>query len=258
MPETPSKNKSRIPLNNELQQYVQNGYVHLSAALDDEWVAMWRKTIIDAAMCRPNVSQGDEYIAVFEPDTVEQELSHILCSTHLARIAASFLGSTQVRIFAAAAYLKPPGGSASFWHQDLWFFPIADAPLITLWLPLSAIDDQQAPLLFARQSHASNYIDWTEENAPTHWPIDRQSPMALGDVTVHNGWTLHGSEANTSKQPREALGIVYIREGTRFATRTELQSNDTRWKRMEHYLNDPAYVEGAVINGPRCPLVNIN
>jgi hypothetical protein len=235
--------------------YRKHGFAHISSAVNPALVASWRRPILDLASRLPNMAGGRETIAVFRPDCVGPAMAEILFSAALGGLAAQVLGVRNVRLLAGTAYIKPPGAPGSFWHQDLWFFPIADAPIVTIWLPLAPVEDDRAPLIYARGSQKKGFVDWRSEAAPDNWPLHRVSPMSVGDVTMHDGWTLHGSEGNARQETREALGLTYVRDGAYFATRAELQQEPARWERLSRYLDNPAYCEGARIQGPRCPLV---
>ena len=240
----------------DIQQYAEDGFCHLTAAMAPDAVNNWRKTILDAAAKRPNMSSGNEYVAVFEPGSAEPKLDEIIRSPTLASIAAGFLGHDQVRLFAGAAYIKPAGGVASFWHQDLWFFPINDTPVITVWLPLTAIAEDQAPMIYAQGSHKAGFCSASYDEAPKNIPLCQPAPMALGDILVHDGWTLHGSADNRSGLSREAIGLVYIPDGARFATRQQLESIPDRFAMLSGYINTPAFRAGELITGTTCPLVS--
>ena len=168
------------------------------------------------------------------------------------------LGTGEIRLIAGAAYIKPPGAPATFWHQDLWFFPIVGASMTTLWLPLTPIDEGRAPLVYAAGSQRQGFADWRDESPPEDWSLHCLSSMTVGDVAIHDGWTLHGSEANRTAQPREALGLSFIRAGTRFATRAELRREPKRWEFLEAYLDHADYREGDPIDGPGCPLIALS
>ncbi|WP_264373543.1 phytanoyl-CoA dioxygenase family protein [Paenibacillus psychroresistens] len=41
--------------------------------------------------------------------------------------------------------------------------------------------------------------------------------MAAGDVTFHNGWTMHSAPGNPTDQTREVMTIIYVADGARVA-----------------------------------------
>lgn len=238
-----------------LRDYWENGFHHRREAVAPSKVAAWRDIVLQAAAARPNMSRSNEHVAVFEPARLEPELSKIVRSAELAGLAAKFLEAERLRLFAVSAYIKPPGGDASFWHQDMWFFPISGAPIVTVWLPLSAVEEDQAPMIYARKSHLGGFMDAPADAPPEGIAVQRISPMAPGDVVLHDGWTLHGSAGNQNASPREALGLVYVKDGARFSTRAELESVPARFAKLTGYIGSPDYKPGKKIAGPKCPLV---
>src|SRR4051812_23398438 len=116
--------------------YSDDGFMHLRAALDPALVSGWRPRILDAASQAVNMSE-EEVVAVFRPGEVEADILDILLTPALGQIAARALGTSTIRLITGAAYIKPPGALPTFWHQDLWFFPIKDSAMITVWAPLA-------------------------------------------------------------------------------------------------------------------------
>lgn len=241
-----------------IEDYRTAGVALVDAALDPALVALWRAPILEAASRLPNTAKDDEFAAIFQPERADAALAEILGSRHLGRIAAEVLECEDIRLIAGAVYIKPPGAPATFWHQDLWFFPIVGAPMTTLWLPLTPIGEDDAPMVYAEGSQRGGFADWREETPPPAWPLQCLSSMAPGDVAIHDGWTLHASRANTSARPREAIGLSYIRDGTRFATRAELRRESGRWDRLAAFLDHPGYREGEPIDGPPCPRIALS
>lgn len=238
--------------------YAEAGFAHLRGVLSPDLVASWRPTLVDAASRLPNRARHGEIAAGLPLDRIGPDVAAILCSPELGRIAAGILGSGEIRLIAAAAYLKPPGAAATFWHQDLWFFPLAGEAMTTLWLPLSEVDEQRAPLIVASGSHRGGFVDSSGDAPEGDWPLHRLSPMSLGDVSAHDGWTLHGSGPNRSDRPREAIGLSYLGAGARFASRADLQREPARYERIAPYLDAAGYREGEAIDGPACPAIALS
>lgn len=238
--------------------YHDAGFAHLRGVLDPALVAGWRPPLVEAAYRLPNRAGEQEVAAVFDPHRAAPSIARILTAPELGRIAADWLETQAIRLVAAAAYIKPPGAPATFWHQDLWFFPIVDAPMLTLWLPLAPVDATLAPMVYAAGSHRDGFTEASYHAPPEGNPLLRVAPMALGDVAIHDGWTLHASDRNGGTAPREAIGLSYIPAGTRFATRAALQRSPARWQWLAPYLDDAGYREGAPVDGPACPAIALS
>lgn len=238
--------------------YHDAGFAHLCGALDPTLVAAWRQPVLEAAYQLPNRASEQEIAGVFEPHRAAPTVARVITAPELGRIAATWLGTQEIRLVAAAAYIKPPGAPATFWHQDLWFFPIVDAPMLTLWLPLAPVGAELAPMLYAAGSQREGFTEASYDTPPDGKPLFRVAPMALGDVAIHDGWTLHASDPNDGATPREAIGLSYIPADTRFATRAALQRSPARWQWLAPYLDDANYREGAPVDGPACPAIALS
>jgi ectoine hydroxylase-related dioxygenase (phytanoyl-CoA dioxygenase family) len=142
------------------------------------------------------------------------------------KIAADLLEADTVRLFRDQSYFKEPGGGNTPWHQDSYFLPLDTSQTLTLWIALSDVSPEMAPMTFVTGSHRRGYLG-------TSTPLDQAmdefeqcliekgfelmnyGAMVAGDVSVHAGWTLHSSRMNVSDRTREALVIVYYADGAR-------------------------------------------
>ncbi|KAA3657341.1 MAG: phytanoyl-CoA dioxygenase, partial [Calditrichaeota bacterium] len=110
----------------------------------------------------------------------------------VARIAAELLGTTGVRLYHDQALYKEPGGGATPWHADQYYWPLASEKCITAWIPLQDTPMEMGPLAFAAKSQNFSFgrdlpiSDESEAKLKValkeakfeHW----QHPFALGDV----------------------------------------------------------------------------
>lgn len=86
--------------------------------------------------------------------------------------------------------------------------------------PIPATQEGGSPLSFASKSHIDSawsywydpHLDPPEDDDPmeTRYTWRDHAPMALGDVTFHHGWCLHGAPPNKLKDARIALTLAYV------------------------------------------------
>jgi ectoine hydroxylase-related dioxygenase (phytanoyl-CoA dioxygenase family) len=157
-------------------------------------------------------------------------------SPRLGKIAADLLEVEAVRLFRDQSYFKGPGGSNTPWHQDAYFMPLDTDRILTLWVPLTDITPELAPMSYVSGSHRAGYLGtsngddaamdrFEDEVRAKGMEVFNYGTLAAGDVVAHSAWTLHSSRTNTSPQLREALVIVYYADGARVAVEPSLPKN---------------------------------
>ena len=161
-------------------------------------------------------------------------------ATSMAEIAAVLMNVTSVRLYQDAIFWKRIGDGPTPWHTDARMAPFDTSHMITIWIPLQPVS--QSGLVFCSKSHCDfalpywNDVALAEQDPSSPWNhLEKRypssaaccdyMPLALGDVTVHSGWTLHCADAlipmdvqrlssETTQQhadaDRLALAITYV------------------------------------------------
>jgi phytanoyl-CoA hydroxylase len=117
---------------------------------------------------------------------------------------------------------KPPGGQhVTPPHQDNYYFCLRPPHVVTVWMALDPVDEENGCLRYVRGSHlegirphgrsrilgfSQGLLDYNER--------DREREVAVhlepGDVVAHHGNTIHRAEANRSlTRNRCAFALVY-------------------------------------------------
>ena len=147
-------------------------------------------------------------------------------SRRLAGIAARLLGVDGVRLYHDQALYKEAGGGPTPWHVDQYYWPLAGAGTVTVWIPLQPVPLAMGPVAFARGSHRSAVRELAGRlaigaeserqlaDAMAEFEVE-EAPFSLGEVSFHGGWTCHGAGANTSDQTRAAFTIIYMDQDSR-------------------------------------------
>ncbi|KAL3805078.1 hypothetical protein HJC23_003306 [Cyclotella cryptica] len=152
-----------------------------------------------------------------------------LClSPYLARSASILLDSPTVRLYQDSLFHKRPGDGWTPYHSDCRMAPFDTSKLITFWIPLQNVPEPECGgtgLLFVDGSHCDfalpywNGVEGLEHDRlenryyrdEDHDGVSHHMPLEVGDVTVHNGWTLHCADAaDGTKEDRYALAITYV------------------------------------------------
>jgi len=141
-------------------------------------------------------------------------------SLRLAQLAADLLGVQAVRLYHDQAIYKEPGGGISPWHADQYYWPLSSDRTCSIWIPLQDTPLEMGPLSFAVGSHditVGRDMPVSHESearmqqvlSERHVPI-YEEPFALGDASVHLGWTFHRAGPNATTIPRKAMVIIYM------------------------------------------------
>ncbi len=161
----------------------------------------------------------------------KNELYALATQRLLGAIAARLTRSKTIRLLDDQLIYKPSKtGDASStvtgWHADRAYWGTCSSEnLTTAWIPLHSVALAQSPLVIMAGSHKweglqdvrfFNHQSLTElqEKFRAQGKEVRIVPMTLkkGQVSFHHGWTIHGSYANTSGQPRLSYA-VHLQDG---------------------------------------------
>jgi 2-oxoglutarate-dependent dioxygenase len=116
---------------------------------------------------------------------------------------------------------KPPGTNhITPPHQDNYYFCLAPPNVVTIWMALDDVDDENGCLRYVRGSHLPPIRPHTRSNVlgfsqgiTDYGDADRAAEvrihLAPGDVVVHHGNTIHRADANRSTtRSRRAFAMV--------------------------------------------------
>ncbi|NQV20857.1 MAG: phytanoyl-CoA dioxygenase family protein [Rhodospirillales bacterium] len=159
-------------------------------------------------------------------------------SAEAHEIAAEFLGyATDPRIldlvesvigpdiifWTAALFCKPPGDGMELpWHQDGQYWPIEPPATVTVWIALDAADKHNGSMRYVPGSHKVGYYKHTicdRDDVALNVMLDdpafdpsgaRNATLQPGQVSVHDVYLVHGSEANRSVRRRSGLTLRYM------------------------------------------------
>jgi Cof subfamily protein (haloacid dehalogenase superfamily) len=178
----------------------------------------------------------------------------------MGKIACELMGTDGVRVYHDQALFKEPGNGSNPTplHMDQMYWPL-DAKTITMWMPLKDCLGEHGTMHFASASQSLGYLgrmpisDESEEKLGAlvreKFPIEYAGDMSAGDVTLHNGWTIHGAKGNKGSTMREAMTIIFIEEKCKIVEpdSPERRSDLSRWF--------PGLKPGDIAASPINPLV---
>lgn len=106
-------------------------------------------------------------------------------------------------------------------HQDNYYFCLAPSNVVTIWLALDPVDDDNGCLRYVRGSHlrgfrphaASNVLGFSQgitDYGPDDHAREARIHLQPGDAVAHHGMTIHRADANRSaSRNRRAFATVF-------------------------------------------------
>ena len=177
----------------------------------------------------PTIEEDDRFQPMGEdgPYSVLQRMDHydpffgaLKSDTRFRALAELLMGSkvyaNHIQFFNVIPDYSPPTPP----HQDALNLRCLNGRVLNIWLPLSKVDAENGCLHYVPSSHKCGPRFHTTPNQrgpdiiDPYRPLDVLSEVAihteLGDVVIHHGYTVHGSETNFSKKQRWALGFPFV------------------------------------------------
>lgn len=217
------------------RDFQRDGHLLLRGVVTLSEIAAYRPTIVNAVTHNDREQQpmekavsGRSHVWKFVENLwqLDPMVQRFVLAQRFGKIAADLLGVDTVRLFRDQSYFKEPGGGNTPWHQDSYFLPLDTSQTLTLWVALSNVSPEMAPMTFVTGSHRRGYLgtstpleqamdEFEQSLIEKGFELTNYGAMGSGDVSVHAGWTLHSSRMNVSDRTREALVIVYYADGAR-------------------------------------------
>ncbi len=217
----------------QIEQYWQDGFLFPLSVLNDDEVCRFTNDL--AALERG------------EHPTLEQPLTHYLrMQSHLVLPMAAQL-ATHPRVLDAVEPLLGPNimiWGAEFFikeaqstsvvtmHQDLTYWGFGEtSDQVTAWIALTPSTVESGCMDFVRGSHKNPILPHTDTHADNNLLSRGQEinvkvsgddrthvVLAPGQMSLHHGLTIHGSQPNRSSERRIGFAIRYINPSARQAT----------------------------------------
>jgi phytanoyl-CoA hydroxylase len=127
----------------------------------------------------------------------------------------------EVTADAAEWFNKLPGGHATPPHQDNRYFQLTPPHVVTMWLALDVVDEDNGALRYVRGSHlrgrrrhAATETVGFSQGIVDYGPDDEQEECLVclhpGDLVAHHGETIHRADSNRSAhRQRRAFAMVF-------------------------------------------------
>lgn len=214
------------------EQFDRDGYVVVRSLLPaGELAELNRELERFVRDVVPALSPGDAFYDGERSDPtrlrqlhrLDQDAYFAAYRTHPAwvALAESLLGET-VTAEAPEWFNKPPlSREGTPPHQDNYYFCLDPCRVVTLWMALDMVDEENACLRYVPGSHlhpvrphGRSAVLGFSQGITDYGPRDAEREVSIhlapGDVVAHHGNLIHRAEANRSPtRHRRALAIVY-------------------------------------------------
>jgi len=205
------------------KEYEEKGYTIFRNVIDKELLEEANKHLDFLSRRFPDLRPEHYHHPLIRDDAFWVRL---ITDDRLLDIAQLFLGSN-IANFTAHYICKPPyNGQAVLWHQDGAYWNLQPMEAITLWLAIDYSGPENGCLKMIPGSHLLplQKLKLTEEVpnmlfSKTDYQVNPEESVDIilepGDVSVHNPFIIHGSEANKSPNRRCGLDMGFIQTSTK-------------------------------------------
>lgn len=158
---------------------------------------------------------------VHEPSRFSPYFKQLVTSSKIGAIMREVMGARRIRLFRDLGLIKGAngeGGRGTGLHQDQVYYPFDRRCIATMWIALVDLPSTGSTMRFIDGSHKFGPAGRTSTPIP-EWlaahpgEADLLTPppaLEAGSATIHEGFTLHGSDANAWDQPRIAMSLTYF------------------------------------------------
>ena len=235
---------SSIKLSAEnINYYNDFGFVKIENVIEKDFLPEVRKIIQASVLLR----KGKDQRELKDKSQYEQSLlqcgflswdfpavKDFVFAKRFAGVVKDLMKADHVRLWHDQALFKEPGGRITDAHQDCSYWPIAEPQFTaTMWLALTDVPVEKGCLYFYPHTNNPNLKEYVDIFKNPHQPNhlnDKEKvfiPLKAGDATFHSGLTFHGAANNQTTEMREAMTIIYIKDGVTFDASDERNKTHT-------------------------------
>ena len=189
-------------------------------------------------------------------------IHHLLKQREILDLVELFIGP-DIALFGAHYIAKKPfNGKPVGWHQDGAYWPLEPMDVVSVWLAGTRSTKENACMRVIPGTQNKRLLDPSEmmgvdteeyvlDLAIHPDEIDESKAVGIelnaGDLSIHNPFIIHGSNANVSNQWRVELTLRYIPTSTyvnREGWECILLRGNSKEKINNNYANRPKFIEG--------------
>ena len=189
-------------------------------------------------------------------------IHHLLKQREILDLVEQIIGPDIALLSAHYIVKKPSNRKPVGWHQDGSYWPLEPMDVVSVWLAGTRSKKDNACMRVIPGTQNKRLLDPSEmmgvdteeyvlDLAIHPDEIDESKAVGIelnaGDLSIHNPFIIHGSNANVSNQWRVELTLRYIPTSTyvnREGWECILLRGNSKEKINNNYANRPKFIEG--------------
>jgi ectoine hydroxylase-related dioxygenase (phytanoyl-CoA dioxygenase family) len=232
-----------MPLEPKLiEQYDEAGFLVMPDLLTESEIACLRQRVADIA--NGVVTTYPEASIEYEPGAPRErglanvrKLNH--CEHHdellldaarhpaILDVVESLIGP-DIKLLGEQLFMKPPGGIEKAYHQDSPYFTIEPMSLVSAWIALDDVTEENGCLKVIAGSHrygprphdepwmVGDRRDMKIADADIDYGKETSILLKAGDVSFHHSLLMHSSGPNRTPYSRRGLAMHYMTAKSRW------------------------------------------
>ena len=201
----------------DIEGFRARGYLAGLPLLSGQEVASFRPEVEKVfAACEPQLHNH-----ILQVHTVLPWAHTLATRAQLLDRIQSLLGP-DLLLWKSKCFVKFPGSASVPWHQDMPHWDLLPPVSVTAWIALTPSHPDNGCVRVVPGSHhqgcVSHAVDKGDQSLLTSGlhispPEDREIhciELRSGEMSLHDGYILHGSESNLSDELRIGVAFVFI------------------------------------------------
>ncbi|HPH46663.1 MAG TPA: phytanoyl-CoA dioxygenase family protein [Chryseolinea sp.] len=251
----------------QIDFYQHNRFIKLREVCNAETIDYYSTVITDKVAEMNKVTTkmeerstyGKAFLQLFNLWREDERIKSLVFSKRMAKIAADLMQVDGVRLYHDQALYKEGGGGITPWHADQFYWPLETDKTVTAWIPLQKTPFEMGPLEFSAGSHQIVEGRELEIGDDSETLIQQRLRVTdfnhvieefdLGEISFHSGWVFHRAGANTTKQMRKVMTVIYMDRDMK------LKNPDNENQIKDWHTWCPGAEIGKVINSPINPIL---
>jgi ectoine hydroxylase-related dioxygenase (phytanoyl-CoA dioxygenase family) len=204
----------------QIQLFAEHGYLTGLGIHDDAQVARIRDAFDEL-----EAREGKEHCEIgLQGRHIDQRFIWELASLpEILDYIESFLGR-DIMVLSTHCFCKYPQTTEKFvdWHQDVTYWGLEPPDALTVWYAIDDSDVENGCMRVIPGSHRGGIVEHGKSARPgnllsinqaVHTTVDESQAVDLelkaGQISIHHGHLIHGSNCNKSKRRRCGLTLRY-------------------------------------------------